>query len=239
MSITYRPTTDSERDTCIAAATNPLPAGTVPRKLLVAALAEFDVARVAYLSIRSLETALTTRADATQKEVDVAEAANVKAFRLWSSSVRDEDGKAVPSLVAKMLGGVLPGDFVRLTPREQTTRTGELARQVSEDPSLAGDLDDLDALIVARDVLGRAVTADEAVEADRTAAREQLSAAEQAFDLAWGSVARELKRSGAVLAARVPRFVRVPKRAKGNEESEEAATSESTTASAQEASVPS
>jgi hypothetical protein len=176
--------------------------------LLKAAYVDFDTSKARYLAARSAEKSAAANEMAEQKNVDAADLVFDEAFRRWAPTVRDSEGKAIPQAVATLLGGVLPGKLVRMRAREELTRTADLFDQVSRDPSLGGDPSRLETLRLSRAPLAVAVEAQELADAAWSAARAELAAAEVAFDVAWGTVVREMKKAPAPIAALVPHFVR-------------------------------
>ena len=205
MAYTTRPETDAQRDRCITVVA-PLIGATATPKLVANTLnVEFVPARDTYLAARTVMAQAVATVIKAEKDARESDEAFDKAVRLWSPTVRDEDGKAIPVQVSKLFGGVRPGKLVKLPYREEVTRTDDLSAQVALSPHLAGDAAKLEALQAAQKDLAAKTAALEAAEATRREARAKLTTAESEFDSAWGTVVRKLNK--AKLGAMVPQFL--------------------------------
>lgn len=222
-----RPISAVERDDCVRSAKELLAVNPLPPTVQSAFALEFVPAMDVYV-VAVKEWRVTKAAhDFAIAQANLADAEFDRTCRRWVASVTDEEGKRASGALAKLLGGLSPGDLPNRPHDEEVNLTADLLDQVKVNPLLEGDSAKLAEFTAAHGVLAARVAEREALSDRKTQAVKDLATAERTFDLAWGSVVRQVKRKAPDLVSRLPVFYDVPA-PDTDEEEKEAATEPAT-----------
>jgi len=205
-----RPNTHAERAEAIAAIQAYM-SGPEPDPG-VGALIEriFNPAKSTYQDARQLHLEAIAARRTASDAADVGDAKFDHAFRLWSRSVVNAEGKPLSGKLSKFMGNTKPGKLVELPYRKELTKIASLFKQLPDNPELQGDPEKLAALKAAVAEFEPLVTADEAATRDQTSKGTAATKAAISFDKAYSKLYRAVSSligEEAALAI-LPRFER-------------------------------
>ena len=170
----------------------------------------FSEARQAYVVAREawqLAYANVCAASATAQQINVTFGRD---FRCLTGSIRDGEGRLQPRVVSNLLGGVLPGELLRLSPKEEVQRVRGLLHELGGRSDLGYDPAAMEALKASTVALQDATLARTEANTALLSAGVTLSEAHKAFDEGYrrllGAVRSTLGDAAAVNI--FPRFTR-------------------------------
>ena len=210
MSVTYRPRTQAERDSVIAAVDAYIASADADPELVALDTRFFSTARAAYSAALETHQSLSAAAREASDAADSADADFDRDLRLFVATVRDRAGHLATSSVTELLGGILPSVLSKSRYREEVTKAQGLLMGLPKRPSLGYDATRADALRNSTDALDTAATADELATRDARKAGVALTSARTTFDQSYAKLVRMASGllSDEVLRAILPRFVR-------------------------------
>lgn len=210
MSLSTRPRSHAERDQIVAAITTYVGQADADPTLVAAEAELFSATRAAYQEARAAYQAAAGAADDASEAADEADAAFDRAFRRFVNDVRDDAGRAVPRVIADMMGGLLPGQLIIRPYREEVQRTRDLLARVGARAGLDLDAGLLAELTAATDALEAATNASEATTRAAHGAGGALTERVAEFDSLYGKLVRKWAALGdeETTGSLLPRFLR-------------------------------
>ena len=211
MSKQYSPSTNADRDQILQAILTTMTSPgvndlllTLYNNLLMADLDAYSAAREAWTKCKS----------AAREASDAARAADARFdrdMREFSATVRDAEGRATPSVVAELLGGMLPSEITTRSYREEVARATSLLAQLGQRKSLKYGAAHAEALRASTTALGVATSAKEEADRAMRAAGGVLTTTKVSFDRSYMKLVMAAKASvpKETFDAVFPCFVRV------------------------------
>ena len=210
MSETYRPHTNAQRSAAIDAVAAYLLLTTANSTILTLIKSQFEAERDAYQAALDAYAPLLSAAKAASKAADDKDKDFDYAFRGLATSFKTEAGLPAPRTVKDLLAGVLPSKLVDMPYRDEVDHANTLIARLPGRTELRYDSTALAAFETATAALETATVADEAATRARLSAGADLSAARDAFDVAYMKLIHAAKNilSDAEMRAAFPRFLR-------------------------------
>lgn len=185
MAVRFRPGNHQQRDQVIQALTTLRASASANPTILTLDEVLFLEARSAFSAARE---SWLKRSAADREAGEVASAADAdfnRDLRLFSATVRDEQGRATPRVVSELLGGILPSALLARSRREEVQRTRALLDRLPLRTGLTYDTARADALRATTEALDLAVTAHEEAHRALLSAGATLAEVKQTFDSAY------------------------------------------------------